>query len=74
MYALSGDEGDDAMFSVSTMGSEAVLKLRGQLDYEGKNIYQLRVREGGGEGGCTICGLVGVLSGTLTYLIVNVRM
>ncbi|XP_047739893.1 cadherin-23 [Hyalella azteca] len=42
VYALSGDQGDERVFSVNTVGSKAVLKLTGTLDYETKNIYQLK--------------------------------
>ena len=44
VYDLAGDDGDEELFSLRTQGGEAVLQLKGLLDYEEKSIYQLKVR------------------------------
>nr|CAD7405632.1 unnamed protein product [Timema cristinae] len=43
LYFLQELDGDDDLFSVSTVNGKGVIRLTGQLDYERKFIYQLRV-------------------------------
>nr|CAD7402101.1 unnamed protein product [Timema poppensis] len=43
LYFLQELDGDDDLFSVSTVNGKGVIRLAGQLDYERKFIYQLRV-------------------------------
>lgn len=43
MYYLQELDGDDDMFSITTTNGKGVIRLVGQLDYERKFLYQLRV-------------------------------
>ncbi|XP_036323215.1 cadherin-23 [Rhagoletis pomonella] len=43
VYYLQELDGDNDMFSISTYQGKGVLRLMGELDYETKSLYQLRV-------------------------------
>ena len=43
MYSLQELDGDDDMFSITTVNGKGIIRLIGQLDYERKFLYQLRV-------------------------------
>jgi cadherin 23 len=43
VYSLDELDGEEGMFSVSTVNGKAVVKLIGHLDYERKFLYQLKV-------------------------------
>lgn len=43
VYYLQELDGDNGVFTVSTQQGRATVRLAGQLDYESKNLYQLRV-------------------------------
>jgi hypothetical protein len=43
VYYLQELDGDDDMFSITTVNGKGVIRLAGQLDYERKFLYQLRV-------------------------------
>jgi hypothetical protein len=43
VYALQELDGDDNMFSITTVNGKGIIRLIGQLDYEHKFLYQLRV-------------------------------
>ncbi|XP_067000515.2 cadherin-23 [Anabrus simplex] len=43
VYYLQEVDGDNSMFSISTVNGKGVIRLLGHLDYERKFLYQLRV-------------------------------
>lgn len=43
VYYLQELDGDDDLFSISTVNGKGVLRLAGHLDYERKFLYQIRV-------------------------------
>ncbi|XP_069668723.1 cadherin-23 isoform X2 [Periplaneta americana] len=43
LYSLQELDGDDDMFSITTLNGKGIIRLVGQLDYERKFLYQLRV-------------------------------
>lgn len=43
MYSLQELDGDDDMFSITTVNGKGIIRLIGELDYERKFLYQLRV-------------------------------
>ncbi|XP_054726430.1 cadherin-23 [Anastrepha obliqua] len=43
VYYLQELDGDNDMFSISTYQGKGVLRLMGELDYETKSLYQLRI-------------------------------
>ncbi|XP_030375877.1 cadherin-23 [Scaptodrosophila lebanonensis] len=43
VYYLQELEGDNDIFSISTYQGKGILRLQGELDYEVKSLYQLRV-------------------------------
>lgn len=43
VYSLQELDGDDNMFSITTVNGKGIIRLIGQLDYEHKFLYQLRV-------------------------------
>ncbi|XP_058798620.1 cadherin-23 isoform X2 [Phymastichus coffea] len=43
VYHLQESDGDNELFSVSTVNGKGVIRLIGQLDYERKYLYQLRI-------------------------------
>jgi len=43
VYSLQELDGDDDMFSITTMNGKGIIRLTGQLDYERKFLYQLRI-------------------------------
>ena len=43
VYSLQELDGDDDMFSITTVNGKGIIRLIGQLDYERKFLYQLRV-------------------------------
>lgn len=43
VYHLQEIDGDNDMFSISTVGGKGVVRLLGNLDYERKFLYQIRV-------------------------------
>ncbi|XP_065338722.1 cadherin-23 isoform X2 [Cloeon dipterum] len=43
VFSLGEQDGEEGMFSVSTVNGKGVVRLVGQLDYEKKFLYQLRV-------------------------------
>ncbi|KAJ1522204.1 hypothetical protein ONE63_002512 [Megalurothrips usitatus] len=43
VYYLQELDGDDDLFSISTVNGKGVLRLAGRLDYERKFLYQIRV-------------------------------
>lgn len=43
VYYLQELDGDNELFSVSTVNGKGVIRLIGELDYERKYLYQLRI-------------------------------
>jgi len=43
VYSLQELDGDDDLFSITTVNGKGIIRLIGQLDYERKFLYQLRV-------------------------------
>jgi len=43
VYSLQELDGDDDMFSITTVNGKGIIRLIGELDYERKFLYQLRV-------------------------------
>lgn len=43
VYYLQELDGDDDIFSITTVNGKGIIRLIGQLDYERKFLYQLRV-------------------------------
>lgn len=43
VYSLQELDGDDDMFSITTVNGKGIIRLIGQLDYERKFLYQLRI-------------------------------
>jgi hypothetical protein len=43
VYSLQELDGDDNLFSITTVNGKGIIRLVGQLDYERKFLYQLRV-------------------------------
>jgi hypothetical protein len=43
VYSLQELDGDDDIFSITTVNGKGIIRLIGQLDYERKFLYQLRV-------------------------------
>jgi hypothetical protein len=43
VYSIQELDGDDNMFSITTVNGKGIIRLIGQLDYEHKFLYQLRV-------------------------------
>lgn len=43
VYYLQDADGDDGIFTITTVNGRGVIRLVGQLDYEKKYLYQLRI-------------------------------